>query len=110
MEPNQAGSTGLKHGRNSRKLTIVFHHAGGGHRSTADALKDVLAQQERPWEVSLLNVQELLAPLDVIRKATGFHIEDAYNLILRRGWTRFTPQLLLLLQGTIRLYHRPIVK
>jgi Glycosyltransferase family 28 C-terminal domain len=93
-----------------RKLTIVFHHAGGGHRSTADALKSTLTVQDRPWEVSLLNMQEVLAPLDVLHRLTGLHIEDTYNLILRKGWTRFTPQLLLLLQGTIRLYHGQIVQ
>ncbi|MFZ0284677.1 MAG: glycosyltransferase [Terriglobales bacterium] len=93
-----------------RRLTIVFHHAGGGHRSTADALKDALASQEHPWEVDLLNIQELLAPLDVARRATGLHIEDAYNLILRKGWTRFSPQLLVLLQSTIRVYHSRVVK
>ena len=93
-----------------RKITIVFHNAGGGHRSTADALKDELASQDQPWQVSVLNIQELLAPLDVARRATGLHIEDAYNLILRKGWTRFTPQLLVLLQSTIRVYHSPVVK
>ncbi len=93
-----------------RKLTIVFHHAGGGHQSAAEALKDTLTQQERPWEVTLLDIQELLDPLDLILRATGLRIQDTYNLILRKGWTRFTPQLLALLQGTIRLYHAPIVK
>ena len=93
-----------------RKLTIIFHHAGGGHRSAAEALKDTLARQEHPWDVSLLNIQELLDPLDLVRRATGLRIQDTYNLILRRGWTRFAPQLLVLLQGTIRLYHSPIVK
>jgi UDP-N-acetylglucosamine:LPS N-acetylglucosamine transferase len=93
-----------------RKLTIVFHHAGGGHRSTADALKATLAVQDLPWDVSLLNIQELLSSLDVLRSVTGLHIEDVYNLILRKGWTRFTPQLLVLLQGTIRLYHSWVVK
>jgi len=93
-----------------RKLTIVFHHAGGGHRSTADALKATLAVQNRPWDVTLLNIQELLSPLDVLRTVTGLHIEDTYNLILRKGWTRFTPQLLVLLQRTIRVYHPWIVK
>ena len=93
-----------------RKLTIVFHHAGGGHRSAADALKATLASQEDPWVVSLLDIQELLDPLDLIRRATGLRIQDTYNLILRKGWTRFTPQLLAVLKGTIRLYHSPIVK
>ena len=93
-----------------RKLTIVFHHAGGGHQSAAEALRDTLTQQERPWEVTLLDIQELLDPLDLIRRATGLRIQDTYNLILRKGWTRFTPQLLVVLQGTIRAYHSPIVK
>ncbi len=93
-----------------RKLTIVFHHAGGGHQSAAEALKTILSAQEQPWEVSLLDIQELLDPLDLIRRATGLRIQDTYNLILRKGWTRFTPALLLILQGTIRLYHAPIVK
>lgn len=109
MELSKAGSAAPKRG-GSRKLTIVFHHAGGGHRSTADALKDALTSQHKVWDVSLLNVQELLAPLDVARRATGLHIEDAYNLILRKGWTRFSPQLLVLLQSTIRVYHSRVVK
>jgi UDP-N-acetylglucosamine:LPS N-acetylglucosamine transferase len=93
-----------------RKLTIVFHHAGGGHRSAADALKATLSSQEHPWDVSLLDIQELLDPLDLIRRATGLRIQDTYNFILRKGWTRITPQLLVILQATIRLYHAPIVK
>jgi len=93
-----------------RKLTIVYHHAGGGHRSAADALQAKLSAQEDPWDVSLLDIQELLDPIDLIRRATGLRIQDTYNLILRRGCTRFTPQLLVILQATIRLYHRPIVK
>jgi hypothetical protein len=109
IESYQGNSVSAEHGRRLRKLTIVFHHAGGGHRSTADALNDVLARHHG-WEVSLLNVQELLAPLDVARRATGLHIEDAYNLILRKGWTRFSPQLLVLLQSTIRIYHSRVVK
>ena len=93
-----------------RKLTIVFHDAGGGHRSAADALKATLSSQADPWDVSLLDIQELLDPLDLLRRATGLRIQDTYNLILRKGWTRFTPQLLVVLQGTIRAYHSPIVK
>jgi hypothetical protein len=93
-----------------RKLTIVFHHAGGGHRNAAEALRSTLIAQKETWDITLLDIQELLDPLDLIRRATGFRIQDTYNLILRRGWTRFTPQLLKVLQTTIRLYHGPIVK
>jgi len=93
-----------------RKLTIVFHHAGGGHRNAADAVRSTLTTQKQPWDVELLDIQELLDPLDLIRKATGIRIQDVYNQILRRGWTRFTPQLLRILQGTIYVYHSPIAK
>ncbi len=93
-----------------RKLTIVFHHAGGGHQSAAEALRATLSAQEHPWQVELLDIQEQLDPLDLIRRATGLRIQDTYNLILRKGWTRFARQLLVVLQMTIRLYHSPIVK
>jgi Glycosyltransferase family 28 C-terminal domain len=93
-----------------RKITIVFFDAGGGHRSAAEALKGVLESQQRPWQVELLNLQELLDQLDLLKKITGLRIQDGYNLILRKGWTRLTPQLLPVLQGVIAMYHRPTVK
>ena len=93
-----------------RKLTIVFFDAGGGHRSAADALKSVLESQSRPWQVHLLNLQEELDRLDLLRRTTGIRIQDAYNLILRKGWTRLTTQLLPVLQSVIRLYHGATVK
>jgi len=93
-----------------RKLTIVFHHAGGGHRNAAEAVRSTLSAQSDPWDVTLLDTQVLLNPLDVLRRFTGIQIQETYNQILRRGWTRFTPQLLRILLATIRLYHRPITK
>jgi 1,2-diacylglycerol 3-beta-galactosyltransferase len=93
-----------------RKITIVFFDAGGGHRSAAEALKAVLESQHRPWQVELLNLQELLDRIDLLKRVTGLRIQDGYNLILRKGWTRLTPQLLPLLQGVVRMYHRPTVK
>ena len=93
-----------------RNLTIVFHDAGGGHRNAALALKTVLEQQDYPWNVRLLNLQELLDPIDVVHRATGHRLQDGYNLLLRKGWTRLTPQLLVLLQCTIRLHQPRIVR
>lgn len=93
-----------------RNLTIVFHDAGGGHRNAAGALKTVLEAQEYPWNVRLLNLQELLDPIDLVHRATGHRLQDGYNLLLRKGWTRLSPQLLVLLQCTIRLHHAQIVR
>jgi hypothetical protein len=92
-----------------RKVTIVFFDAGGGHRNAAEALKNSLESQAQPWSVRLLNLQEQLDSIDVIRRVTGIRIQDGYNLILRKGWTRPTPQLLVLLRGLVRLYHARIV-
>lgn len=93
-----------------RNVTIVFFDAGGGHRNAAEALKSALTAQKRPWEVRLLNLQELLDSLDIIRRATGIRLQDGYNLILRKGWTRPTRQLLPLLRGLVRLYHSQVVR
>jgi hypothetical protein len=92
-----------------RRLTIVFFDAGGGHRSAAEALKSVLESQRNPWQVRLLNLQDELDQLDLLRRTTGIRIQDAYNLILRKGWTRLAPQLLPVLQSVIRAYHSPTV-
>jgi 1,2-diacylglycerol 3-beta-galactosyltransferase len=92
-----------------RKLTIVFFDAGGGHRNAAEALKATLEAEQRPWDVRLLNLQEVLDSIDVIRRATGVRIQDGYNLILRKGWTRPTPQLLVLLRALVRMYHGQVV-
>jgi 1,2-diacylglycerol 3-beta-galactosyltransferase len=51
-----------------------------------------------------------LDQVDIVREVTGVRIQDAYNLMLRKGWTRMSPQLLLSLQGLIRVYHSRIVK
>ncbi len=93
-----------------RRITIVFFDAGGGHRNAAEALKPVLETPEHGWQVSLLNLQELLDSIDFVRGMTGIRTQDAYNLILRKGWTALSPQLLPLLQGLIRLKHRAVVK
>jgi UDP-N-acetylglucosamine:LPS N-acetylglucosamine transferase len=92
-----------------RKLTIVFFDAGGGHRNAAEAIKNLLESQGRRWDVRLLNLQEHLDALDVVRRTTGIRIQDGYNLILRKGWTRPTPQLLVMMRGLIRLYHSRVV-
>jgi hypothetical protein len=91
-------------------LTIVFHDAGGGHRSAAGALRTVFETQYHPWNVRLLNLQELLEPIDFVHRATGLRIQDGYNLLLRKGWTRLTPPLLSLFQRTIQLHHSRIVR
>jgi len=89
-----------------KKLDFIFFDAGGGHRAAATALDLVIQEQQRPWEVCLVNLQEVLDPLDIFRKYTGLRLQDVYNLLLKRGWTLGTPQLLRVMHWLIRLYHQ----
>jgi len=93
-----------------RRIEFGFFDAGGGHRAAATALEMAIGAQQRPWEVRLTNLQELMDPLDIVKKYAGIRIQDVYNTMLRRGWTLGSPQLLKVLQLTIRAYHRPTVR
>src|SRR4051812_25709235 len=88
-----------------KSLELVFFDAGGGHRSAANALSEVARLQGRDWNVQLMNLQELLDEMDVFRKLTGIRLQDIYNLMLRKGWTLGSPQLLPLMHGVIRMLH-----
>ena len=93
-----------------KKVHILFHDAGGGHRNAAVALQTVLAQQHRPWQVELVQFQELTDRLDVLRRFTGIRIQEQYNVILQNGWTLGATALLRVLQATIRTFHKPLVR
>jgi hypothetical protein len=93
-----------------RKIHVLFHDAGGGHRNAAVALKAVCEQQQRPWDINLVQFQELTDHLDVLRRLTGMRIQEQYNILLRNGWTWGSEYLLRVLQLTIRILHHPMVK
>lgn len=88
-----------------KSLELVFFDAGGGHRSAANALSEVVRLEGRDWDVQLMNLQELLDEMDVFRKITGIRLQDIYNLMLRKGWTLGSPQLLPLMHGVIKILH-----
>ena len=93
-----------------KTLELVFFDAGGGHRSAANALCEVVRRQERDWDMQMMNLQDLLDEVDVVRKITGIRMQDIYNLILQRGWTLGSTELLPLMHGLIRLYHSTQVR
>lgn len=53
----------------------------------------------------MVNLQEVLSPLDIFRKLTGLNLQDIYNLLLKKGWTLGSPQLTRGMHAVIRLYH-----
>ena len=91
-------------------IQFMFFDAGGGHRAAATAAEKAVRAQKLPWEIRLTNLQELLDPLDFLKKYFNLRIQDAYNRMLRRGWTLGSPQLLRLLQLGIRAYHGQTVE
>jgi len=93
-----------------KRLELVFFDAGGGHRAAANALREVIERERRPFEIRLLNLQELLDAIDVFRRVTGLRLEDVYNLMLKKGWTLGTPQLTAGMQLVIRVFHRKQVR
>ena len=93
-----------------KQLDFLYFDAGGGHRAAANALKQVMEQERRPFEIRLVNVQEVLDEIDVFRKLTGIRLQDIYNLMLKKGWTLGSPQLTKGMHAVIRLFHRQQVR
>jgi hypothetical protein len=91
-----------------KKLDFIFFDAGGGHRAAANALRQAMAG--RPFEIRLVNLQELLDGMDVFRKITGLRLQDVYNTLLKRGWTLGSPQLMVGMHFVIRLFHGKTVR
>jgi 1,2-diacylglycerol 3-beta-galactosyltransferase len=87
------------------RIEFCFFDAGGGHRAAATALEMSIRSQGLSWDVRLINLQELLDELDILKKSTGIRIQDCYNNMLRTGWTLGSTQLMRVLQLTIRAYH-----
>jgi 1,2-diacylglycerol 3-beta-galactosyltransferase len=90
-------------------VDLVFFDAGGGHRAAAEALRLVMEEQGG-WNVRLVNLQELLDSIDLVRRLTGLRMQDLYNFMLKKGWTLGTPQGLRVLQFVIRLLHPRTVR
>src|SRR5271166_3841181 len=93
-----------------RTIHVVFFDAGGGHRSTALALSEAIRLKQQPWRVELINLQQVLSHIDVVRKATGVYAQDVYNWSLRKGWTHASSRALPAMHGIIRLLHPRIAR
>jgi UDP-N-acetylglucosamine:LPS N-acetylglucosamine transferase len=93
-----------------KRLNFLFFDAGGGHRAAANALRATIEKQGLPFEVELVNVQELLDEIDIFRKVSGLRAQDIYNNMLKKGWTLGSKFPLRVMQLAVRVYHRPTVR
>jgi len=84
--------------------------AGGGHRAAARALAAAAEETGAPFRFRVESFQQTLLPLDVLKRATGVSLEDAYNLILRRRANALMVPLLRLMHAGIRVRRRALVR
>lgn len=92
-----------------KTVDLIYFNAGGGHRASALALEQGIAQSGLPWQVRLVNLTDILDPQGTLRKYT-FSPEDYYNARLARGLTIGLRHELKLLQGALRLLHPTLLK
>ena len=69
------------------RVVILYIESGGGHRAAALALEEMIRQQGRPWNISLVNAEEVLEPADPAFWLFRHRWCEVYNWLLRRGWT-----------------------
>lgn len=92
-------------GPDGPEVALFILDAGGGHRSAAKALVAAAEGQRRRWRFQVVNLQDVLEPLDFGRKLTGRSMEQTYNAMIRRRQTLFLVPLLRVFQWLIRLRH-----
>src|SRR6266849_3310502 len=86
-------------------VDLIYFDAGGGHRASALALKEVIEQRQRPWQVRLVNLREVLEPIDFIRRLTGVRVENVYNGMLKHHLTIGVGPMLPIMHLLIRRLH-----
>lgn len=69
-----------------------------------------MQQRNTPFEIRLVNLQELLDTIDVFRQVTGIRLQDLYNLMLKKGWTLGSAQLMIGMHWVLRLFHAKTVR
>src|SRR2546429_9798840 len=67
-----------------KKVHLVFHDGGGGHRNAAVALQTVISQQRRDWQNELPPVQDLTDRLAILTKLIGLCIQQRYKALLQK--------------------------
>ena len=100
------GETGLK---SAPRVDLIYIDAGGGHRAAASALGAMLARQHPAWQVTLINLRDVLEPLDFIQRLTGVRVEGFYNGLLKSNLTAGSGAMLRILHLLVRRLHPKMV-
>lgn len=83
-----------------KKVYLMIYDMGAGHRSTANALREVIAQRKLPWQIQVVEVFK-----EIFGTSTPQYIYN--NLILKQKWARLIndPLSVPLFKLQIRLRH-----
>lgn len=90
-------------------VDLVYFNAGGGHRASALALQQAIAEAGLGWQVRLVNLTEVLDPGGGLRRR-AFSPEDYYNARLAHGLTLGLRSELRMLQALIALLHPTLTR
>ncbi len=84
-----------------KKVYFTIYDMGAGHRSTANALKEVIAQRKLPWQVEVVEVFK-----EVFGTTRPQFVYN--NLVLKKTWAKLIndPLSVPLFKLEIRLRHR----
>src|SRR5262249_12877818 len=91
-----------------REILAFTVDAGRGHRAATRALVAAARETGAPFHLKVENLQEVLAPLDPLRRFAGVSLEAIYNSILRGRWTVLLVPLLRLMHGAIAVRRRAL--
>lgn len=64
-----------------KKVYFMIYDLGAGHRSTANALKEVIEQQKLPWEVKVVDVFK-----EIFGTSLPHYVYN--NLVLKKKWAK----------------------
>ncbi len=101
---------GLSESSGGPLVDLIYFDAGGGHRAAATALKAVAEEQRRHWRIRMVNLRDVLEPIDFIRRITGVKVENFYNSMLLYGLTAGVNPMLPLMHLLIRRMHSAQVR
>jgi Glycosyltransferase family 28 C-terminal domain len=104
-----AALASMKMGIQGEKPRVVVYvvDAGGGHRAAARALV-AAAGCRSSVALDVVSLQDVLDPLDPLKRLFGISIQNAYNAILRARRTAWLGPLLRGLHGSIRLRRKAL--
>jgi 1,2-diacylglycerol 3-beta-galactosyltransferase len=95
--------------RDTPRVELIYFDAGGGHRAAASALGVALARHRPGWQVTLVNLRDVLEPLDFIQRLTGVRVEGFYNGLLKSNLTAGLGAMLRILHLLVRRMHTKMV-